>query len=63
MPDFVRRFLSVIPKFLRRMGCTAMKSEGDWRKIDHKGVQERFREDINAIWREKWQRNNIMQTV
>ena len=33
VPDFVRRFLSVVPKFLMR---TVMKFGCDWRKIGHK---------------------------
>ena len=39
VPDFVRRFLSVVPKFLMR---TVMKFGCDWRKIGHKG---RYRKD------------------
>ena len=33
VPDFVRKFLSVVPKFLMR---TVMKFGCDWRKIGHK---------------------------
>ena len=33
VPDFVRRFLSVVPKFLMR---TVMKFGCDWRKTGHK---------------------------
>ena len=43
VPDFVRRFLSVVPKFLMR---TVMKFGCDWRKIGHKSRGMRLREDI-----------------
>ena len=36
--DFVRRFLSVVPEFLRR---TLMKIGCSWRKISHKSKRKK----------------------